>query len=176
MTCIAVVVMGVSGSGKTSVGMELARMINGRFIEGDDLHPVANIEKMSAAIPLEDSDRWSWLDSIGDEIAASVATGINVVASCSALKLVYRERLRLRVGKTLRFLFLKVSADALYSRVEARTDHFMPAALLASQLAALEPPVEEPDVLAIDVARPLEEIVTAAFQRFTDRWDGAGAL
>lgn len=167
MKSLAIVVMGVSGSGKTSVGKELARLIDSRFIEGDEFHPLVNVQKMGQGIPLQDDDRWPWLDLIGDEMAASVAAGTSVVASCSGLKEVYRERLRARVGGTLRFLFLQASADTLQSRMTDRTDHFMPPSLLASQLATLESPSAEPDVLTMDATMSLGDLVRGAADHFT---------
>jgi gluconokinase len=155
----AVIVMGVSGCGKTSAGIALAERLGLGFIEGDRLHPAANIARMSAGIPLEDADRWPWLDAIGRALAARPG---GTVASCSALKRAYRERLRSAAGRDLRFVFLELSRPELERRMHLREGHFMPATLLASQLAALEPPTGEPGVLTLNGAAALDDIVGAA--------------
>ncbi len=148
---LPVIVMGVSGCGKTSVGERLADALHCRFIEGDSLHPPANIEKMSAGIPLGDDDRSPWLDIIGGLIGGSVARGERVIVSCSALKKIYRDRLRTAAGGRLAFVYLEGSRAVFEKRLQARAGHFMPASLLDSQFAALEPPTGEPDVVTVDV-------------------------
>ena len=115
---LPVIVMGVSGCGKTSVGERLANALNCRFIEGDSLHPPANIAKMSAGIPLSDEDRWPWLDLIGGLIGESVARGERVIVSCSALKKIYRDRLRAAAGGRLAFVFLEGSRAVFDQRME----------------------------------------------------------
>jgi gluconokinase len=153
-----IVVMGVSGSGKSSLGQALAQRLSGHFIEGDDLHPASNIEKMSAGIPLDDADRMPWLDGICIEINSRRSDGAPIVASCSALKKAYRDRLRSKVSdRDLQFIFLDGSLDVLFGRMQARKDHFMPSLLLSTQIATLEPPIGEPDVLWVDVAASLEQ-------------------
>lgn len=154
-----VIVMGVSGCGKTSVGVALAERLGLPFIEGDRLHPAANIAKMSAGIALQDADRWPWLDVIGGTLAANA---YGAVASCSALKRVYRDRLRAAAGRPVAFVFLELSRIELERRMRLRQGHFMPATLLDSQLATLEPPTGEAGVLAVDGAAPLDDIVNAA--------------
>jgi len=131
-----IVVMGVSGSGKTTIGGLLARRLGAVFLEGDDFHPSANVEKMRKGIPLGDIDRWPWLDRFG--IAMADADG-DVVGACSALKRSYRDRIRGLAGKDVRFVLLKASEPTLAARLNSRPGHFMPATLLASQLATLEP-------------------------------------
>ena len=128
------VVMGVSGVGKTTVGLELARRQNARFIDADDLHSPANIAKMSAGIPLVDDDRWPWLDLVGAALDAEPG----VVVACSALRRVYRDRLRATAPATL-FVHLAAAPERVAAQAEAREDHFMPPALLRSQIATLEP-------------------------------------
>ena len=135
MTNASIVVMGVSGCGKSSLASALAARLNCPFIEGDDLHPPANIDKMRAGIPLDDTDRAPFLDAVG----AALAAGTPSVASCSALKRAYRDRLRAHAGNLI-FVLPEVSADALAWRMRNRPGHFMPPSLLESQLAALERP------------------------------------
>lgn len=165
----AIVVMGVSGCGKTSVAEGLAAALPAAFIEGDSLHPAANVEKMSKGIPLDDEDRWPWLDTIGRAMAETLNDGKSVVVSCSALKKSYRDRLRQAAGGTLAFVFLKGSRDLLMTRMAARRDHFMPVSLLDSQLATLEDPSGEPGVVTVDIDASVEAIVADAF-------DGLAAL
>ncbi len=159
----AIVVMGVSGCGKTSVAEGLAAVLPAAFIEGDSLHPAANVEKMSRGIPLDDEDRWPWLDTIGRAMAETLSDGKSVVVSCSALKKAYRDRLRMAAGGTLAFVFLRGSRDLLMTRMAARRDHFMPVSLLDSQLATLEDPSGEPGVVTVDIDATVEAIVADAF-------------
>ncbi|MBB1242751.1 gluconokinase [Streptomyces durbertensis] len=136
--------MGVTGTGKTTVGRLLAERLGVPFADADDLHPPANIAKMSRGTPLEDADRWPWLDAVGRWAAARGDTG--VVVGCSALKRSYRDRLRAAAGRSpggLFFLHLHGDPALLTARLTGRRGHFMPPALLASQLAVLEP--LEPD-------------------------------
>ncbi len=158
----AIVVMGVSGCGKTSVAEGLAAALPAVFIEGDSLHPAANVDKMSRGVPLSDEDRWPWLDTIGRALADILAEGRSVVVSCSALKKAYRDRLRTAAGGPLSFVFLKGSRDLLMSRMAAREGHFMPVSLLDSQLATLEDPSGEPGVVTVDIDATIEQIVAAA--------------
>jgi gluconokinase len=137
-----VVVMGVSGSGKTTVAVALAERLDWEFAEGDDFHPRANVEKMAAGHPLDDDDRWPWLRTIGSWIDQREASGRSVVVTCSALKRSYRDLLR--EGRPSVW-FAHVTADAalIRDRIERRQGHYMPASLLDSQLATLQP--LEPD-------------------------------
>ncbi len=162
VTSIAVIVMGVSGSGKTSVAQMMAEKLGCRFVEGDKLHPAANIEKMEKGIPLTDDDRWPWLDVIGGELAGTVANSQDIVITCSALKKVYRERLRSAASGRLKFVFLTGDPKVLESRMGARTGHFMPASLLQSQLATLESPEGELGVVTVDIDADLDTIVEQA--------------
>lgn len=135
----AIIVMGVSGCGKSTVGEALARVLGCPFIEGDHLHPPANIAKMKSGVALDDEDRWPWLDAIATEIAKP---GIKV-ASCSALKLAYRRRLGEKIGASkLAFAHLDLAQTELENRLQKRTGHYWPQNLLPTQLAILERPGE----------------------------------
>ena len=158
---IAYVVMGVSGSGKSLVGAALANHLDVKFLEGDSLHPAANIEKMSHGIPLTDADRFPWLDRVGDSIRASLAAGTGLVVSCSALKKIYRDRLRGFADGRLMFIYLHGTEAVLAPRMAARTGHFMPASLLKSQLATLENPSTEAGVLTIDISGSTADVIAS---------------
>ena len=132
------VVMGVSGSGKTTIAQLLAERLGWVFAEGDDFHPVANVEKMRAGQPLTDDDRWPWLQALADWIGAREADGDNAVLTCSALKRSYRDVLS-HGHPSVRFVHVTVSRATLKARLEHRRGHYMPASLLDSQLATLEP-------------------------------------
>ena len=136
-----VVLMGVSGSGKTTIGEVLARRLGWRFIEGDDYHPRENVAKMAAGIPLEDADRWPWLDALNQRIR----TERNAVVTCSALKESYRRRLLAGV-KDARVVYLHAPKALIAKRVAERKHKFMPASLLESQFATLEPPAGAIDI------------------------------
>ncbi|NLS18012.1 gluconokinase [Rhizobium sp. P40RR-XXII] len=166
-TPLAIIVMGVSGSGKSSIGEGVAAKLGIHFIEGDALHPAANVEKMSKGIPLTDEDRWPWLEKIGQEISASLAKGEGVAVTCSALKRVYRERLRAAAGGHLYFIYLEGSKELLTKRMGERKGHFMPASLLESQLQTLEVPTGEPGVVTVDIDDTIEGIVEASVKSLT---------
>jgi gluconokinase len=150
----AVVVMGVSGSGKTTIAESLAERLGWEFTEGDSHHPPANVEKMRAGIPLDDDDRAPWLDQLAGWIAEREEAGKSVVLTCSALKRRYRDRLR-EGNDSVWFVHVDVPKDELARRMAARTGHYMPASLLDSQLAALEPlGVDEPGVTVSGTGDP----------------------
>lgn len=152
-----VLVTGVSGSGKTTVGGLLAGRLGWAFEDGDVLHPAANITKMRAGIPLTDSDRWPWLRQVGEWMDARVAAGLPAVVACSALKHSYRDLLR--TGRPwLRLVLLRGGRDLLTSRLAARHGHFFDPHLLASQLADLELPQPDEGVLVLPIADPPEVI------------------
>jgi len=144
---VIVVVMGVSGSGKTVVGQALASALGWPFFDADDFHPEANVAKMAAGTPLDDDDRWPWLDRLADEMAGLNGRGADAVFACSALKQAYRDRFS-RAGD-VRFVHLKGDYETIATRVATRTHRYMPPTLLASQFAALEAPN---DAIVIDVS------------------------
>ena len=156
-----VVVMGVCGSGKTSVGQLLAQRLGWAFIEGDDLHPESNRRKMAAGSPLTDEDRWPWLDRIANEMRSAGEEGRSMVVACSALRRVYRDRLR-GCGADVRFLHLTGASALLRSRMARREGHFMPAGLLDSQLATLEYAGPAETVHDLDISQDVESLVRSA--------------
>lgn len=160
----AIIVMGVSGCGKSSVGEKLAEALHLAFVEGDGLHPAANVEKMSKGIPLTDEDRMPWLDLIGEDMQASLDKSEGIIVSCSALKRVYRDRLRAAVGGNLFFVYLEGSKALLTKRMGERKGHFMPVSLLESQLATLEVPTGEPGVVTVDIDDTVDGIAATALK------------
>jgi gluconokinase len=155
---VVVVVMGVSGSGKTTVARSLAAALGWPFAEGDDFHPPANVEKMHSGHPLTDEDRRPWLQSIGAWIEAREQAGESAVVTCSALRRAYRDLLR-HGRPNVRFLHVTVPPEVIRDRIERRTDHFMPASLLASQLDTLEPlQPDEPAAIVVNEGPPAEVV------------------
>jgi len=147
-----VITMGVMGCGKSSLGEALAARVAGRFFEGDLEHPPQNLEKMQAGVPLTDADRAPWLQAIAERAHAHRDGTTPIVISCSALKRSYRMQLRERIGMGLCFVWLDVPKPVIVTRIAARDDHFMPATLIDSQFASLEPPIGEADVLQVSLA------------------------
>ena len=156
-------VMGISGTGKTTVSKRLSERLSRPMIEADDHHSAKAVARMSEGTPLTDDDRWGWLDRIGTAAAGADAP---TVIACSALKEAYRTRLRDRLGP-IDIVYLHGDRGLIASRMSGRADHFMPTSLIDSQLADLEPP-RGPDVLPLDVADPVERLVEAA-ERFATR-------
>lgn len=158
-TPLRLVVMGVSGCGKSHVGLRLAEYLDAVFLDGDDFHPADNVAKMAAGEPLNDADRAPWLDRLAKELADRE----RVVLACSALKRRYRDVLR--TADATRFIFLDGEAELIRSRVEARAGHFMPPELLRSQFEALQrPDASEPDVLCVPIDAPPEQVVEHALR------------
>lgn len=151
---LAIVVMGVSGSGKSTLGVALAQAIDCRFLEGDDFHSAEAIDKMRAGIPLTDADRWPWLDRLGHAIAGEVASQGITVAASSALKRVYRDRLRAAIPAPVCFVLMDADREELLRRLTARTRHYMPPSLLTSQLDTLERPGPDERAITLDARRP----------------------
>ncbi len=153
---MVVVIMGVSGVGKTTVGRALAKRLEWTFWEGDDFHPKANVDRMASGIPLSDADRLPWLERIRDRLGEACASNASVVLSCSALKDTYRCLLS-DVPCDVRFVLLRASFDTIRERMVHRKGHFMPPELLQSQFQALEEPA---DALVVDAVLPTDEITT----------------
>ena len=154
---MTIIIFGVSGAGKTTVGNLLARELGWHFLEADDFHPAANIEKMRSGHQLTDEDRWPWLERLRQQIERSLAAGENAVLACSALKRAYRDRLR--VSDEVKFVFLRGDYALVEKQLRSRHGHFMNAALLQSQFDDLEVPQPDENVLTIELGRTPEEIV-----------------
>ncbi|WST81748.1 gluconokinase [Streptomyces sp. NBC_01136] len=167
-----VVVLGVSGSGKTAVGRAVAEQLSLPFIDGDDFHPAANIAKMTAGHPLDDADRVPWLRVLADRIRHSAEAGEGLVVACSALKRAYRDQLRAAAGSGLWYLYLALDRDTARDRVSRRADHFMPARLVDSQFETLEPLAADEPGITLDATAGLPANlarVRAAVTRFDER-------
>ncbi|RYI35093.1 MAG: gluconokinase [Acetobacteraceae bacterium] len=153
---LRVVIMGVAGCGKSSVGEALSDRLHIPYRDGDDLHTPNAVEKMRQGIPLTDDDRWPWLD----RVASVLAKEAPILVGCSALKRAYRDRIRASAGGPVTFVHLAGSRDLIASRMAARTGHYMPTSLLNSQFAALEPPGPD-EAITVDIDRPLSAIADA---------------
>jgi gluconokinase len=154
----ALIVMGVSGSGKSTVAEALGKQFGWRFEDGDSFHPPSNVAKMRAGHPLTDEDRWPWLNAIADEIARACEAGEHVIIACSALKHAYRDVL-LRGRDDVRFVFLKGTQELIADRLAHRKGHFMPPELLTSQFRTLEPPEASEHVITVSTDESVEAIV-----------------
>jgi gluconokinase len=156
------IIMGVSGCGKSFIGEQLAQALGGVFADADDFHPPGNIAKMAHGTPLTDTDRWPWLQVLREEIVSHRKTATYYVLACSALKQSYRDRLREDDSpETLVFVYLKGSKELIRQRMEER-EHFMPPALLDSQFATMEEPK---DAIVVDIELPPDEIVGAILKQ-----------
>lgn len=154
---MVVILMGVTGSGKTTLGRLLAEQLGCEFFDGDDYHPIENIRKMSAGIPLTDQDRVVWLRTLAGLIRKAVGDHRNAVLACSALKQTYREVLEVD-QQQVRFVYLKGNAELIHSRVQRRSGHYMKTGMLESQFAALEEPQ---NVLTIDIRQSPQDCVSS---------------
>lgn len=159
MTRPVLVVMGVSGSGKSTVAKPLAARLGWPFQEGDDLHPAANVAKMKAGIALDDADRAPWLDAVATWIRGRMTADSGGVVTCSALRRAYRDRLR-KAGDGVIFVYLEGSKTVIAERVANRHGHFMPPALLDSQFATLEPPTPNEHPIVVDIDQPAQRQVS----------------
>ncbi|MEN9715598.1 MAG: putative gluconokinase [Actinomycetota bacterium] len=159
MTIMRMVVMGVSGCGKTSVGEEISLTLAVQFVDGDDLHTEANKAKMGAGIPLDDEDRWPWLDKVGQVLASPQGA----VVACSALKKVYRDRIRAAAPDVV-FVHLTGTRELLWERMSARQNHFMPVSLLDSQLKILEPLQADEKGVTLDISAPVHQLAAQALK------------
>lgn len=162
---LAVVVMGVSGCGKSTLGSLLADALDCPFLEGDEFHAPEAVTKMRGGEPLDDEDRWPWLERIGDAAAVAIADHGMAVIACSALRRRYRDRLRLTIGEPVRFVLLENSRERLLARLARRASHFMPASLLDSQLATLERPLPDEDAITLFTEDPPERLRDIALAR-----------
>ncbi len=150
------ILMGVAGCGKSSVGAALAVGLGAAYLDGDDLHPLANIAKMSQGIALDDDDRWPWLTRVGRALAASENP---LIIGCSALKRAYRAHIAQEAGAPVIFIHLSGTPEVIAARMKARSGHFMPQGLLASQFSTLEPPGSEENAITVDIDEPLDAVV-----------------
>jgi carbohydrate kinase (thermoresistant glucokinase family) len=163
----AIVVMGVSGAGKSTIGSRLAEQLNRPLIEGDSLHPPANIEKMSRGTPLADEDRMPWLKAIAARIDDARQARAPIIVTCSALKRVYRAALTNGHGD-VGFVYLRGEKALIAQRLAARIDHFMPPALLDSQFAALQEPEDDEPTIVIPIDAAPDDIVASILQKFAE--------
>jgi gluconokinase len=161
----AIVVMGVSGAGKSTVGKLVGARLDCPFRDADSFHPKANIEKMSRGEPLSDEDRWPWLNAIAAWIAGHRAAGTTCVVTCSALKRAYRDIVTNRQSADVRLVYLKGDFDLIEARLKARTGHFMPPGLLRSQFAALEEPAVDENAIVVSIDATPEEIATRVLEK-----------
>ena len=159
------VIMGVSGSGKSLIGARLARALHVAFVEGDDLHPPDNVRRMAAGIPLTDNDRKGWLMAIAARLREAKRAGVGLVASCSALKRRYRDLLRSSGDARAQFVYLAGTRALLAERLAGRRGHFMPPALLESQLETLEEPAPDERAWVCDIRETPEMIVASLVKR-----------
>lgn len=158
----AVVVMGVSASGKSTIGRELADVLGAPFVDADDLHPEENKARMTAGTALTDEHRLPWLHAVGRAMRAETDAGHDVVVACSALRRTYRDVLREGTGHDVAFLHLTAPREVLAARIAARRGHFMPASLLDSQLATLEPLADDETGVVVDVSGSVTDVVGQA--------------
>lgn len=150
------IIMGVTGCGKTSVGEALAEKLGAQYVDGDDLHSPESIKKMMSGIPLENKDRWPWLKQVGERLGQA---DVYCIIGCSALKRVYRDRIRQFAGDNVIFVYLAGTRDLIFSRINTRTGHFMPTTMLDSQFAALEPPTAEESAITVNIDQSVNSIV-----------------
>lgn len=162
---LRLVLMGVAGSGKTSVGKALAQRLGVPYRDGDDLHPAANVEKMRGGVPLDDADRWPWLGLVGTAMAHNAP----LIIGCSALRRRYRDRIRETAGSEVTFIHLSGSRAVIEARMAQRQGHYMPVTLLDSQFAALELPQPDENAVTVDIDQPLAAIVASIVDQIERR-------
>jgi len=164
----AIVVMGVSGAGKSTIGRIVAERLNCQFCDADSFHPKANIEKMSRGEPLTDEDRWPWLEAIAAYIAEHRAAGTRCVVTCSALKRAYRDIVTDKQSADVRLVYLKGDFELISARLNARKGHFMPPGLLQSQFDALEEPGGDEHAITVSIDATPQEIAGRVLKRLQD--------
>ncbi|MCP2030272.1 carbohydrate kinase (thermoresistant glucokinase family) [Okibacterium sp. HSC-33S16] len=167
-----IVVMGVSASGKSTIGALIAGALGVPFVDGDALHPQSNIEKMAGGHPLNDDDRWPWLAIVGETLATAGAAGTGMVIACSALRRGYRQAI-IDNAPEVRFIHLDGSREVLAARIEGRSDHFMPPSLLDSQFATLEPLAEDEPGIVVNIDQTVAAIVAEAVEAITGNQNAA---
>ena len=174
--CPAIVVMGVCGSGKTTLANSLASTLQYDAIDGDDWHLPESVEKMKRGVALEDTDRWPWLDKIGDYLAGAEHAGRGRIVACSALKVAYRDRLR-SFHKNIQFVFLHGDQALIKVRLEARLGHYMNPLLLTSQFNALEIPLpREKDILRVDIQKTSAQMTQFVVEKLNLHTPAVGSL
>lgn len=161
---LPIIVMGVSGCGKTAIGTRLADKLGLDFIDGDKFHPLSNIKKMQSGIPLTDEDRWPWLSLVAQAIQPKYKEARPIVVACSALREVYREFLQIQIGAPIHFVHLQGSKQVISQRLKSRSGHFMPDKLLDSQFATLESPGANENVTTINIDKSIDDILDEALQ------------
>jgi gluconokinase len=164
----ALIVMGVSGSGKSTIAEALAARLNWRFEDGDSFHPAANVAKMESGQPLTDDDRWPWLQAIAGEIDRSIDAGTPLIVACSALKRAYRDVL-VHGRNDVAIIYLDGSKELIAERLRVRKNHFMPPGLLDSQFATLEPPRADEHAIAVSIDAPVPAIVANILNQLLER-------
>jgi carbohydrate kinase (thermoresistant glucokinase family) len=157
--------MGVSSSGKSTVGAELARALKAPFLDGDGYHPPANVEKMRSGIPLTDDDRWPWLERLAQALKEAAQESGRAVGACSALRRAYRDYLTEIAEEPILFVYLKGDVETIRARIEKRQHEYMPASLLDSQFATLEEPAPDENAFAVPIMGSVEEIVDELLQK-----------
>lgn len=162
-----IIVMGVSSSGKSATGAAIARRLHAPFLDGDQYHPATNKEKMRQGIPLEDADRWPWLEILAGALRDAAADKGVAVGACSALKRAYRDFLTEKAGEPILFVFLDGDIDTIRKRIEARRHEFMNPKLLDSQFATLERPAADENVLAVGIDDPVETVASNVTKKLT---------
>lgn len=159
-------VMGVSSSGKSTVGEALAKAWNAPFLDADAWHPPANVEKMRAGVALSDADRWPWLSAYADALDGALTGAGGVVGACSALRRTYRDHLVARLGEPVALVYLHGTRELISQRIRRRHHTYMPGSLLDSQLATLEPPMADEVALTVDIDQRVEAIVAQVLRHF----------
>ena len=162
-----VVLMGVSGCGKSTVGAALAERLYKPFVDADDFHPKINLEKMSSGIPLDNDDRWPWLECVGEALGEYCRCEGMVICACSALRREYREYLEKVAGEPILFVYLNGSAEIISRRLCLRSDHFMTSELLESQFAILQPPSVEENVLSVDIDISVSKLIDHIYEQIS---------